>query len=759
MSDGRHRQPIWRSVAVLTVVLAAGLLCTMQPPGWRTLLTYELPGFGAAVAVLFGVRCYRPQSASAWRLLALGIMTSVLADFLWDSEGLLPVDPKVFGHLVDACYLLTYPAYLLAAVWFLGGRASKRDTTLLLDGAIYALAGWLALWVLVVHPQLAGGGLGAWDWLPTVLYPPLDVMVLILVWRLGRGDIRRTAPWLLISAAFTTMFVADGLYALLAMPTSGWVSDALDVSWLMAYAGLAAAAVHPGMRYLIANPEPTVRDHDRVRVVALGLALVTPFLLILLAPEDLDAVGDLLVPVGLLLVLATAVRFTISSHRNRDAETALAFRATHDSLTGLANRASLLDCLELATRRAARNHESCSVLFLDLDDFKIVNDSLGHAVGDQLLRTVADRLRRFARAEECVARLGGDEFVVVLEGIRGIDDAIEAAERLVGLFDESFSLGATDVHLTASVGVVPDAERSVGDVESVLRDADLAMYEAKQSEARRISIFEPTMHQHAIARLEIKNALRTAISDGELRLVFQPIFDTVTRRPIASEALLRWHRADGSVVAPLDFIPIAEASHAILPIGEWVVETAARELASIGASDLAISVNVSPRQLADPNFADHVLEACRRTGLAPERMILELTESALVEPDPTVDLNLEALGAAGFQMAIDDFGTGYSSLAYLTRLEIDWIKIDQIFVSGLGRNPSDETLVRAIIHMAHDLGLRVIAEGVETQAQLEVLTNLGRDAVQGFLLARPSSQLVAVTDELAPVESTGAQYR
>ena len=727
----------WGWTAILAAGLVSGLVCSTQPDGWRTVATYELPGAAAVVLIFLAVRSYRPRPARPWLYLALGVGLSVIADFLWDGLPMLSIRPGSSGHLADVCYLASYPAYILAGFHFLGARASRRDVTLLIDGALFALAGWLALWVLVVHPQLSGGGLSVWDWLPTVLYPPLDIMVIILLWRLGRGDLRRSAPWRLLFTAFVIMFVADGLYALLAMPYSGWVSDGLNTAWIMSYAFIAAAAAHPAMRFLIADPEPVVPGPDHLRVAGVGVALMTPLLLLLIAPDGIATANELLVPVGIVLIFGAAARFMIVAERHRDAETTLSLRAINDPLTGLANRSALLDRLDLATRRAARQGDSCAVLFLDLDDFKIVNDSMGHNTGDEILQAVAERLRRFARTDECVARLGGDEFVIVLEGVPGTDAAVEAAERLAGVFDEPFPLGTSDIQLTASIGLVPDAQKRVGAVESILRDADLAMYEAKRSEIHRIWVFESSMHQRAIERLEVKNALRTAVANAELALLYQPIYDTATREPIAVEALIRWQR-DGVVVAPLDFIPIAEASGAIVPIGEWVLRTAARDLTAVDDPNLCVTVNVSPRQLCEPDFADRALEAVRLVALAPERMILEITEGALVEPDPTVDLNLESLGAAGFQVAIDDFGTGYSSLAYLKRLAVDWIKIDRVFVQDLGNSQNDEALVRAIIRMAHEVGLRVIAEGVETEAQLEVLTDLGCNAVQGYLLARPA---------------------
>ncbi len=332
---------------------------------------------------------------------------------------------------------------------------------------------------------------------------------------------------------------------------------------------------------------------------------------------------------------------------------------------------------------------------------------------------------------------------MVLEGLDGPESAVTASYRLADVFHAPFLVRNQELALAASIGVVLDAQRTEGDVESILRDADLAMYEAKGSPSRRTWVFEPDIRKRATDRLELTNALRHATANGELRLQYQPIFETATGTIVATEALLRWHRPDGSVVAPLDFVPLAESSGAIIEIGNWVIRTAANDLAAGTDLDRSVTVNVSPIQLRDVGFAATTRAVVETAGLAPERMILEIIESALVEPDPTVDQNLEALRRAGFPMAIDDFGTGYSSLAYVKQLAVDWIKIDRMFVNDLGCEHHDQVLVRTILRMAEELGLKVIAEGVETPEQLAILQSLGCHALQGFLLARPADDILA----------------
>jgi diguanylate cyclase (GGDEF)-like protein len=475
-------------------------------------------------------------------VLVLGILGSATGDLLWDVTERVVDAPGYTSIVASVAYLASYPLFVVGVLGLLGSQGRRRAAQVLIEATVLAAAGWLVLWVLVVHPQLADGGLSFWDWVPTVLYPPLDLLVLVAVWRLGRGSARRSAPWLLLMAGFTTMFVADLVYALLAMPDGGFVSSVLNVGWLVSYGAIAAAAVHPAMRFLKADPEPDPERAARTRVALVTIAAAAPFVLLLLAPERVDAVTEVVAVTGVLIVLLTAVRAHLAAEQNRDAAAELAYRATRDPLTGLANRAALTDHVVLATRRAARTHRSCAVAFLDLDDFKLVNDSLGHAEGDRLLCTVAERLRRVTRAGECVARLGGDEFVVVFEDLDGVAETLAAAERIVEVLREPYRVGDAELTLRASVGVVPDAQRHVDDVDAVLRDADLAMYEAKEIAKGRVCLFDPEMHERAVALLARRNALANAVTAGELRLEYQPMFSTRDGRQVGAEALVRWWR-------------------------------------------------------------------------------------------------------------------------------------------------------------------------------------------------------------------------
>jgi diguanylate cyclase (GGDEF)-like protein len=725
---------------LVPAVLACGLVAWWTDGGWPSTAAYELGGYGACAAVAVAIAARRPVPRWPWVLLAVGVFGSATGDLLWDLTEHLSDVPGYTSMVANLAYLASYPLFVVGVLGLLGSRTTRRDVNVLLEAMAVAIAGWLTLWVLVVHPQLARGGLGFWDWVPTVLYPPLDLIVIVGLWRLGRGRTRRTGPWLLLMAAFVTMLVADLLYALLGMPDAGTASGLLDLGWISSYGLIAAAAVHPGMRWLEAEPETDPVRAARMRVLMITAACAAPLVLLLVAPHRVEAVTAVVGVSGFVVLVLTAVRSHLTAEHNREAAEELAYRATHDSLTGLANRASLMDNLVLATRRAARAGRSCAVAFLDLDDFKVVNDSLGHAQGDQVLCRVADRLRSATRAGECIARLGGDEFVVILEDLDGIDGALSAAQRLVDVLGAPYEVADAQFVLRASIGIVPDAQRHVDGVDALLRDADLAMYEAKATSKGRVCVFDPAMHERAVELLERKSTLARAVTDGELRVEYQPMFDALDGRQVGAEALVRWERG-GIVVPPADFVPLAESTGEIVAIGEWVLARAVADLAELGPSPLVVSVNVAARQLHEPAFATHVERIVADAGVAPDRVVLELTESALLEPDPIVDANVSRLGDAGFALAIDDFGTGYSSLAYLKRLAVDWIKIDRMFVQDLAGDENDRTLVRTIIRMAAELGIGVIAEGVETREQLDLLAAMGCGSVQGFLLARPGAEL------------------
>ncbi len=433
------------------------------------------------------------------------------------------------------------------------------------------------------------------------------------------------------------------------------------------------------------------------------------------------------------------VNFTDITDRKL-ADEALAHQALHDPVTGLPNRRLLADGLADALARAVASESLVAVLFFDVDHFKLVNDSLGHPAGDRVLQELAGRFQAGARDGDMVVRFGGDEFVVVCEGLHSVDEALEVAHGLTARMEEPFLIDRAERIVTISAGVAisePGATES-----SLLRDADAAMNLAKERGRARVELFSAELRSQATRRLNLTTALRHALSRDEFRLVYQPVVVAETGRPVGCEALLRWEHPKLGSVSPAEFITLAERSGLIVPIGTWVLRQALEQLDAWhrqrpGEDDLWVAINLSARQLNAPDLVEVVSKALSETGLDAECVHLEVTESSLVDDLAGSIERLRQLKDLGVHIDVDDFGTGYSSLSYLKRLPIDTLKIDRTFIDGLGTDPDDTAIVRAIVSLGQALDLDLIAEGVETGIQLAELQLLGCGLAQGFHWSKP----------------------
>ena len=469
----------------------------------------------------------------------------------------------------------------------------------------------------------------------------------------------------------------------------------------------------------------------------------------------------------------TGVILTISDVTLRKAlEERLAYQAFHDPLTGLPNRALFLDRLDVALSRTMRQNQAVGVLFIDLDNFKFINDSLGHSSGDQLLMAVADRLQTALRAGDTASRFGGDEFTILLDNLTDIEQAIHVAERILDSLRLPLSLTAREVTVTPSIGIalgtrsanmlfegeLGESARAGAQAEELLRNADTAMYEAKRKGRARYEIFHASMSAAAIKRLNLENDMRRAIERGELVAYYQPKVMLETGDVIGMEALIRWNHPERGLVPPLDFIPLAEETGLIVPLGWWMFEEVCRQARlwqiqfashaalqnypSGGSADHdsafpLIAINISARQLHDLGLIDQVKHVLKSTELNPRSVVLEITEHVVMEEAEATVSRLHALKKLGLRLAIDDFGTGYSSLSYLRSFPLDFLKIDRRFVAGLGQESGDTVIVSSMVELAHNLGLSVIAEGVETEHEAERLRQMRCAAAQGYFFARP----------------------
>jgi diguanylate cyclase (GGDEF)-like protein len=422
------------------------------------------------------------------------------------------------------------------------------------------------------------------------------------------------------------------------------------------------------------------------------------------------------------------------------AEQRIAHMAHHDALTGLPNRVLLRDRIGQAIAHAHRNGTQLAVLFIDLDRFKTINDSLGHQLGDRLLQSVASRILVCVREGDTVSRVGGDEFVIVIPSIESAADASSVASKILEVLGASFHLHGNDLHVAASIGISLYPGDGA-DAETLMRNADTAMYHAKDSGRANFQFFTQHMNVAAQQRLSLENALRRALEAREFEVVYQPVFDLRDRSITGFEALVRWNAPDGTVVPPAQFIQAAEESGLIVPIGEFVLREAlrqARHWQSPGRP-IKIAVNVSANQLSRASYVERLSRTVNEAGISPNLVELEVTEGVIIEGAGEARDAIDQVAALGVSIAIDDFGTGYSGLAYLKRLPIDTVKIDQSFVRDLTIDPDDAAIVTAIVAMARSLGVEVVAEGVETEEQVAELKRLGCHRAQGYLLARPMS--------------------
>lgn len=578
--------------------------------------------------------------------------------------------------------------------------------------------------------------------------PGIAMCIVGLGMLLAQALRRQPLDQLVFNTALAMLQAGAGGWVLLA---SGWNFAALrdnspELALMAALAGAVIYCVNSALLSIIAAlqvghaPSEVLRELTGVDAIGILAQLALGALAALVADVYPWAI-PLLLPPALAIYRSTARQVEL-----REKARELAHQAFHDPLTKLPNRALFMDRLDHALARTARNEKAVAVLFLDLDRFKFVNDSLGHDAGDQLLVAIAERLRDHSRPQDTVARLGGDEFTCLLEDISDQKDAIVVAERMAALMKPPFEIAGRPVYITCSIGIA--IGRSPDDrAELLLRDADIAMYKAKSLGKARYQIYNIGLGSRNLERLQMEGDLRRALEQGEFEVYYQPIVG-LTDHPSATgriegvEALVRWHHPERGLVMPAEFIPLAEETGLILPLGRWVLEAACRQarawqLEYSSQPPLGICVNLSMTQFRQPDLVQEVADMLRDTGLAAGSLDLEITENVLMDHAEANITRLEELRLLGVKVAIDDFGTGYSSLSYLNRFPIDFLKIDKSFLEGRGGDRGNVAIVRAILGLAGSLGLQVVAEGIERADQLNELRAWGCQLGQGFLFSEP----------------------
>jgi diguanylate cyclase (GGDEF)-like protein len=705
-------------------------------------ILYELIAAASVPAILLGVWRHRPARPLPWLLLGAAQLLFVLGDTIWLILDALGESP--FPSVADIAYLAGYPALIGAFALAVRIRIRGGDRTGLLDGLILATAVFLAGWLVLIRPAI-DGELDPLSLAVSVAYPVGDLLALGVVIGLLATPGARTPSFVFLIVGVTSMFVADVLYVHVAALDAYVDGGPLDVLWLVSYVTLGMAALHSSMREVAAPYPVQVAWLSRVRLGLMALAMLTgPLMVMLVGVTETTDVPVLAAGSGILSLLVLVRLSTVVDTLGRDISTRrhlereLSYRALHDPLTGLPNRRRFLEALEALLTLPDR--QTLSVLYLDIDDFKGVNDSLGHAAGDLLLTAVGGRVRRHLREGDLAARLGGDEFAVLLPGVAA-GDAARAATRLLAAIDEPLELEGQIVTAHASVGVVEVGERTTATAAGVLADADIAMYNAKGLGKGRVVVYAPGMRDAVVDRLQLEADLRKCLARNEMVLEYQPLIDLSTGRVVGAEALARWNHPVRGRVVPDTFIPIAEASGLIVELGDWVVRRACRQLASwrrMLDPGLALHVNLSARQLDEPALASLIEDAAGAAGLPLDALVVEVTESSLLGDAGRALANLTRLREQGVRVAIDDFGTGYSSLNYLGRLPVDMLKIDREFTDQLDHD-EERSLAAVVIRMGETLGLESVAEGIERPTQLDALRRLGCRMGQGYLFAPPMS--------------------
>jgi diguanylate cyclase len=708
---------------------------TLTPSQTNKLLLYNGVGLLSLIGTIVGMQRRQASERAPWILFALGQASFLTADltYYWQETHSKQVP---FPSISDGFYLLMYPLVIGGLTVMIRKNSNQsKDWASLIDAGIFGIALFSVLWVLVMDSYVPIAGQATAERFISLSYPVMDLAVLFVAIRLAVILQRRNHSLMLLIAALFSLVIADVQYGVLNAANGFQTGGVVDAFWLGFYVLFALAALSPSTATEVRSRLSQIERITNLRLALMFLATLTvPFIDLFWGNQQDRYVTLTSSGVLFALMLARVMGLVRTVEQGREL---LHQEARHDPLTGLANRTQFTEQTTSVLSSAAT---SVAILMIDLDDFKAVNDSMGHEAGDFVLKEVSDRVSKCVRESDVVARLGGDEFAVLITKMIDRQDAANTASRIIRALDEPISILDRQVRVGASVGVaVQSLEHS--DVQSLLRGADVAMYLAKREGKGRYEFFEQRQHSEIVDRLNLKEDLELAIAGNQFIVHYQPIVDTDSAIIRSVEALVRWNHPERGMIPPISFIPLAEETGQINHIGKWVLEETCKQvrqwqLTIPHCSELRASVNLSARQLHDPELLHIVTDALRSSGLAPEYLTLEVTESLLVA-DSNSTLTLQQLTALKVKIAIDDFGTGYSSLSYLHTFPVDTIKIDQSFVQKLDASATSLALVRTVIDLARAVGGTTVAEGVENQRQLDILSELNCDLVQGYLFSRP----------------------
>ena len=690
---------------------------------------------GSICAVLIGSFAHKPPFVvSATAVFSIVVITASRVVENQSTSGTSP--------LVELLLLASQAALVFGLLLIVRQRLLGQLANVLTDGIIVGLGAWVLVWIFLIQPSLA---LTSNTPAITAVQSATLGVAMIVLFLLATLLFSNTAPS--APVAFLGLSVALGLTGIILRSVivrsdAHLSSSTVNASFLIAFALAGASFLHPNIRHINSGTISRATAPLMTRLMTTTVSLIAP--IIVLAITDPHDSTDRWVRTLSVIVLAAAVMLRViqSVRLNASTQDTLVRNALTDSLTGLPNRILMLEHIEKAIHSSWKTSQRPTVLFIDVDRFKSINDSLGHSTGDAILTEVARRLTGAIAPHATVARIAGDEFVVLDSTTESPTQSVLLAEKILDALRDPMKGNSGDMFVTASIGVayaVPNLRLSA---EDLMQHADTAMYRAKSAGRNCIALFDDSMLESVTKRLDVETALYRALERNELRLVHQPIVDIDLGIVIGFEALMRWDRKDAGTVSPLDFIPIAEETGTIVPLGSWAINDALQQLRSwvdtgVCTPNTTMSVNVSPRQLHDPDFVTIVSNALDASGVSPEQLWLEVTESVMIT-EPTQALSsLRRLNALGVRIAIDDFGTGYSSLSLLQKFPIQCIKIDRAFVNDISTDKATQNIVRTIIAMADAMGADIVAEGVEDKTQLHTLKSVNCHRAQGYLISPP----------------------
>jgi diguanylate cyclase (GGDEF)-like protein len=710
-----------------------------------------------AVALVFAVRVNKPNRA-VWPVLLLIVFCSAVAQLF---DGRFSEQPSLQA-IPESLFLVVQILLAGGLLFIVSSRLGSDPLSVFADGLIVALGAWFFIWTVLLQPTI---GMQSITPLISVIQGSrlgISAVVLFTLATLLFGDSTRSASVWLVAGAITFTLLGDFLFAAIDAGRID-VTSYSSTAYILGLFFASAAFVHPSISTLTERGPILAQRPLMGRLIVTTAALILPVVVLALT-NPVDSTDRAVQTISIFVLTAAVTSRVIHSVRvNASTQYQLIESAQTDALTGLPNRSLMLSFVNNSLLTAWAEGRKPTVLFIDVDRFKNINDSLGHQAGDAVLIAVSQRLRNALPHRCVVGRISGDEFVVLDPDTQDSSDAMQLADRVLESFHEPLSLRQGDVFVSASIGVSSYHPSITSTADDLLRHADTAMYRAKDAGRNCVAVFDESMLERVTQRLAIETALYRALERRELRLVHQPIVDIDMGDVVGFEALMRWQREDGTMVSPAEFIPIAEETGTIVPLGSWALLEALTHLRGwisqgICRSDATMSVNVSPRQLHDPNFVAVVNEALLRAHVPPEQLWLEVTESVMItQPEQALDA-LNALCNLGVRIAIDDFGTGYSSLSLLQKFPIQRLKIDKSFVSGVAQDESARSLVRTIIAMGDSLGLDMVAEGIESVQQLQILAEMKCAKAQGFLISHPVPP-ESMGSTIASLDSFGAWNR